>query len=78
MLGRLEMDVDECIDEYKKIFQVIFEDGSNSSSWFWKGSRNTSTRNSQRLKHAIEDLISRRNISTEELFNDGNPRKCKV
>src|SRR4029077_17082567 len=37
MLGRLEMDVDECISAYNKLIKAVFEEKSSRFSVSWTG-----------------------------------------
>ncbi|OCK86558.1 FabD/lysophospholipase-like protein [Cenococcum geophilum 1.58] len=77
MLGRLQMNVDECISEYKNIMKEVFE---NKSGWLpisWT-SRIKTQFDSKRLKDAIKGVITRIGASETDLFNNGKPRQCKV
>jgi hypothetical protein len=77
MLGRLEMDVDECILEYSELTKAVFDEKSSRFPINWMG--NTKAQfDSKRLKNAIEEVITRHNASKADLFNDGHPRGCKV
>ncbi|OCK92590.1 phospholipase [Cenococcum geophilum 1.58] len=85
MLGRLQMDVDECISEYKHIMNMVFEEKAgwlpiSSMSWLpisWRG-RIKARFDSKRLEGAIKEVITRCGASESDLFNDGNPRECRV
>jgi hypothetical protein len=77
MLGRLEMDVDECISAYSALMKAVFDE---KSSWLpigWTG-RIKAQFDSKRLKNAIEEVITRHGASKEDLFNDGTSRGCRV
>jgi hypothetical protein len=77
MLGRLEMDVDECISAYSKLMESVF---GEKSSWLpigWTG-KTKAQFDSTRLKKAIEEVITCQGVSTTDLLNDGSPRGCKV
>ncbi|KAI9776224.1 MAG: hypothetical protein M1816_005406, partial [Peltula sp. TS41687] len=77
MLGRLEMGVDECIVAYSDLMKMVFE---KKSSWLpisWTG-RIKSQFDSERLKAAVEEVITPRNRSGTNLFNDERERVCKV
>ena len=77
MLGRLEMDVDDCISAYRKLMESVLGRKSNWSPVDWTGG--TKLRfDSMRLKNAIEYVITCQGISTTDLLNDGQPRGCKV
>ena len=77
MLGRLEMDVDECISAYNKLMQNVFD---GKSSWLpvgWTG-KTKALFDSKRLKAAIEEVISLHGASNTDLLNNGSPRGCRV
>lgn len=77
MLGRLEMDVDECISAYNKLMQNVFDE---KSSWLpvgWTGATRARF-DSKRLKTAIEEVISLHGASITDLLNNGSPRGCRV
>jgi hypothetical protein len=77
MLGRLEMDVDECVSAYSKLMESVFEDKSSWLPISWTG-RTKAQFDSTRLKNAIEEVITRQGASKTDLFNDGSPRGCRV
>jgi len=77
MLGRLEMDVDECISAYSKLMETVFNEKSSSLPVSWTG-RTKARFDSKKLKDAIEDVITRYGASKTELFNNGNHRGCRV
>ena len=77
MLGRLEMDVDECISAYSKLMEAVF--GKKSSLLPFGLTGNIRARfDSSRLKSAIEEVITSCGQSPVDLFNDGTTRGCKV
>ena len=77
MLGRLEMDVDDCISAYRKLMESVF---GEKSSWLpigWTGG--TKPRfDAMRLKNAIEGVITCQGFSKTYHLNDEQPRGCKV
>jgi hypothetical protein len=77
MLGRLEMDVNECISSYSKLMESILEEQFNRFPISWTG-RTKARFDSTRLKNAIEDVINGQGASMTDLFNDGSPRRCRV
>ena len=77
MLGRLEMDVDECISAYNKLMESVFEEKASGLPISWTG-RTKAQFDSTRLKKAIEEVITRQGASTTDLLNDGSSRGCKV
>lgn len=79
MLGRLEMDVNECIRTYEELLAKIFK--SKGMPVTWKG--NTKARfDSVILRKSIEDII-RKHIDTgsdpaTEPLNNGQVSNCRV
>ncbi len=74
MLGRLEMDVDECIKTYTSMFETIFgKKGLPINIWGnIKGRFNSTV-----LEDCIRKILKERGLSEIELLNDGVER-CKV
>ena len=77
MLGRLRMDVDECISAYNKLIATVFDKKLHQSPDSISG-RVRSQFDSKRLKDAIEEVISKCGVSPRDLFNDGVDRGCRV
>ncbi|CAG8397747.1 unnamed protein product [Penicillium salamii] len=77
MLGRLEMDVDECIAAYIKLMKEIFGKPStrNLSKLFGKIKPQYDAR---KLEGAINEVINSCGTNTTDLFNDGVHRSCRV
>ncbi|PVH75974.1 phospholipase, patatin family protein [Cadophora sp. DSE1049] len=74
MLGRLEMDVDECIEEYTSMFETIFgKKGLPVNLWGKIKGRFDSTV----LEQCIKGILKKRGLAEDALLNDGNER-CKV
>lgn len=77
MLGRLEMDVDECISSYNDLMSEIFSNKQHALAINWRG--NIQPRfQSTKLSGAIERVIRSRGLSPTDLLNDGNARGCRV
>jgi hypothetical protein len=77
MLGRLEMDVDECIAAYTGLLKTVFE---TKSSWFpagWTG-KTKARFDSTKLETAIKEVITSQGAKESDLFNDGVERGCRV
>lgn len=74
MLGRLEMDIDECIDAYTSMFQTIFATKGPPISILGniKGRFDSAV-----FEKCIGKILNERGLSDTELFNDGKER-CKV
>lgn len=77
MLGRLEMDVDECISAYSELMEAVFNERRRRLPVDLRG-RVEPQFDSNKLKEAIETVIRRKDVSTTDLFNDGQERGCKV
>jgi hypothetical protein len=77
MLGRLEMDVHECITEYSNMMAAVF---AEKSSWLpvsWRGDVKARF-DSAKLKSAVEEVISSHGASPLDAFNDGKSRGCRT
>ncbi|RSM18258.1 hypothetical protein CDV31_002984 [Fusarium ambrosium] len=77
MLGRLEMDVGECIAAYCKLFESVFKVKKHWSRVTARGKIQPRF-DSKKLKAAIETVLKDRNISPTTPFNDRVNRGCKV
>lgn len=77
MLGRLEMDVQDCIDTYSTLIKTIFEKKKSSFSVDWRGNVKGKF-SSQLLKSAIDRVIEDLGCSGSDAFNDGKQRNCRV
>jgi hypothetical protein len=77
MLGRLEMDVDECIMAYIKLMKKIFGKPSKRgvSSLFGKIKPQF---DASKLEDAINEVISDCGAKPTDLFNDQANRSCRV
>ncbi|KAH9209887.1 acyl transferase/acyl hydrolase/lysophospholipase [Leptodontidium sp. 2 PMI_412] len=74
MLGRLEIDVDECIEEYTSMFEAIFgKKGLPVNMWGKIKGRFDSTV----LEQCIKGILKKRGLAEDALLNDSNER-CKV
>ena len=77
MLGRLEMDVDECISAYSELMKAVFKAKSSRFPVSLNG-RTKARFDSNRLKNVIEQVIARHDVSKTDLFNDEGLRGCRV
>jgi hypothetical protein len=77
MLGRLEMDVDQCITAYTELMRTVFEKKSN---WFPLSltGRVQSQFDSKRLESAIKGVVTGYGAEETDLFNDGVERGCRT
>jgi hypothetical protein len=77
MLGRLEMDIDECISAYSRLIKTVFDEKSSWLPFGWTGKINAQF-DSARLKSTIKEVITSRSLPEAELFNNGAERGCRV
>lgn len=77
MLGRLEMDVDECISTYSDLIAEVF---SEKKHWLPFNLLVTvqSRFDSKKLKAAVEKVIRDRGLDPSEQLDNGQERGCKV
>lgn len=78
MLGRLEMDVETCIEFYSTLIKTVFE---QKSSW-WRISLSGNIRaqySSKVLEDAIKTVLSACSVSEDEPFHDPSKNlRCRV
>jgi hypothetical protein len=77
MLGRLEMDVDECIAAYSEFAAVVFGEKLSSIPVNIKGDVKARF-DSAKLEAAIRKMIKDRHASGDDLFNDSMKRGCRT
>ncbi|KAI1356632.1 phospholipase [Xylaria sp. FL0043] len=77
MLGRLEMDVHECILAYTALMGDVFEKKSHWLPLTVSG-RTQGRYDSSKLKDAIEKVIQSSGFPTQSLFNQGKPQGSRV
>lgn len=78
MLGRVEMEVDECIAAYVKLMRNVFE---NPSKWSLAKSlfgKIEPRFDASKLEGAINEVICSHGASPTDLFNDQAERGCRV
>lgn len=76
MLGRLEMDVDECIKAYSELAKDVFGEKLSSFPFNFKGDVKARF-NSAKLEKAVRKVVQSR-ASEEDLLNDGKERGCRT
>ena len=77
MLGRLEMDVDECIEAYSGLAEAVFAEKRCQFPANLKG--NIRPRfDSTKLQNAIEAVLLRKDVRSTDLLNDGQARRCRA
>lgn len=78
MLGRLKMDIDDCIDAYVELVKDVFGERSHSAPITLSG-RLQSRFDSKKLKGAIEQVLCKHNIPLKTPFvEQGSTGACKV
>ncbi|KAJ6050923.1 protein kinase subdomain-containing protein [Penicillium canescens] len=77
MLGRLEMDIDECIDAYSDLAAAVFGEKLSLIPVNFKGDIKARF-DSAKLESAIRKVVERSGVSEQNLFNDGIDRGCKT
>jgi hypothetical protein len=77
MLGRLEMDVNECINAYTKLAEAVFSQKKSRLPFNLKG-KGKAQFDSSKLEKAIKETVKGSGISETDLFNDDNKRGCRT
>lgn len=77
MLGRLEMDVDKCIEAYSDLTAAVFGEKLRSIPVNFKGDI-TARFDSAKLENAIRRVVEDSGGAKENLFNDGTERGCRT
>ena len=77
MLGRLEMDVDECITAYSDLAEAVFGEKLSFIPVNVKG-KIKSRFDSAKLESAIRKIVVQSGISETDLLNDGTERGCRT
>ncbi|KAK5726466.1 hypothetical protein LTR17_012690 [Elasticomyces elasticus] len=82
MLGRLGMDVEECIQAYKDMMKGIFEQSRPAGLWakipMYPTGKIKPSFSSGKLRDAITTLCKDRRLDATERLNDGAERLCKT
>jgi hypothetical protein len=74
MLGRLELNVEDCISNYEYLMTEVFETGSGRALVPWEDRTGLSAR----FAKAIKEVIKSGGAKDTDLFNDGQERVCRV
>ena len=77
MLGRLEMNVDECIECYKSLADDVFSTPLHTFPVGMNG-KIRSKFDAEKLERSIRDVMARKDVSENALFDDGVERKCRT
>lgn len=77
MLGRLEMDVDECIDAYSDLAEAVFGRKTSRIPLTIKG-KVKARFDSTKLRDIIRKTVVQTGGSETDLLNDGTDRGCRT
>ncbi|KAF4986471.1 hypothetical protein FDECE_15940 [Fusarium decemcellulare] len=78
-LGRLEMDVKECISAYVDIMVAIFDTSPRQFRASLPGTIQTlSNPSPKKLKEVVENIIIKKKLSPSDRFNEGMSWGCRV
>ncbi len=77
MLGRLEMDVDECIAAYSDLAAAVFGEKLRSIPVNMKGKVKPRF-DSVKLESAIRKVVTQNGASETDLLNDETERGCRT
>jgi hypothetical protein len=77
MLGRLQMDVDECIMAYITLMKMIFDKPSKRGLFSLFGKIEPQF-DANKLESAINEVITNCGAKPTDLFNDQADRGCRV
>jgi hypothetical protein len=77
MLGRLQMDIDECIDAYESVIKIIFEKQDTKIPQGFDPASGKAMLDSKALYNATRQMLRDQNIPEEELFGSGH-RQCRT
>ncbi len=77
MLGRLEMDIDQCILAYSGLAEAVFGEKKGRLPFNIKGKVKAQF-DSAKLEKAIRKTIKDSGICETELLNDGTERGCRT
>ncbi|RSM15449.1 hypothetical protein CDV31_005042 [Fusarium ambrosium] len=79
MLGRLEMDVDECIAAYNHLIEHIFSEKARAHRFRFSLRGQTQSRfDSKRLEEAIKQTITSKGFSPSDFLENGTDQGCKT
>jgi hypothetical protein len=77
MLGRLEMDVGECIAVYSNLASAVFGEKLSRIPVNIKGKIKPRF-DSAKLESAIREAVVKSGVSETDLLNDGTERGCRT
>jgi len=77
MLGRLEMDVDECIEEYVELMATVFGARARRIPISWRGKIKPRF-DSKNLENAVKQVLIRKGMAVDARLDDGAERGCET
>ena len=77
MIGRLGMDVDECIEKYTCMFAGIFSEKAHHMKVGWSGVIRSMFK-SDAMETAVAKVVTGCGLPADAKFNDGNARLSHV
>lgn len=75
MLGRLGMDVDDCIDQHSGMFESVFGNRAHHIPVNFSGDIRPRF-SSDVLRTAITKVVTNWGLAADTKFNDGQQREC--
>lgn len=77
MLGRLEMDVDQCIEAYNELSETVFGEKLNRIPMSWRA-KTVPRFDSAKLEQAVRKVLRQVGEEEDALFDDKKERSCKT
>ncbi|RAO68141.1 uncharacterized protein BHQ10_004153 [Talaromyces amestolkiae] len=77
MLGRLEMDVDQCIEAYNDLAESVFGERLKRIPMTWRA-KTVARFDSSKLEQAVQKVLRQVGEKEDTLFNDNVERSCKT
>lgn len=77
MLGRLEMDIDDCIAAYTELMTSVFDEKLNKVPIGWNGDIRPKF-DTMKLKSAVEHVITRAGVAPDAPMDDGTGNRCRT
>ena len=78
MLGRLRMDVEQCIDAYSNLSRKVFSKKSLISIPFSFRGNFRAKYDTSKLAAAVKEIIEESGLDVDTPLNDGEDRGCRV
>ncbi|KAG0647789.1 Patatin phospholipase domain-containing 8 [Hyphodiscus hymeniophilus] len=78
MLGRLRMSIDECIEAFKTISEIVFKNNPSSFSRVMGGVLGRPFFDAALLEGAVKDILTTRGLGEDAKFCEEEDANCKV